>query len=245
MAKGPTNNPGSPSSGDQPMGVKIAIGVALVVVLAAIVVFAVKDSGGEKVNTVAFQNATITGASLPAMPDGEAVPSSDPAVGQTIPTVVGKTFDGSTVEIKPGKAQLIAIIAHWCPHCQKEVPLIVGWQKSGEITKDLHITAVSTAAEEAKGNYPPASWLDREEWKNPVLVDTPTSKVLSAFGATGFPTLIAVTADGKVAQRASGELTLDQVKVLVNAALGKKPDSTATTVPGTTPITSPVPTSAP
>lgn len=251
MAKGPNKTPGygvpSPSGDNGPMGMKIAIGAAVVAILATIIVFAVKDSGGETSNNVAFQQATVTGASLPDMPaDGGAMPTSDPAVGQTIPTVVGKSFDGSKVEIKPGKAQIIAIIAHWCPHCQKEVPLIAEWQSSGAISKDVSFTAVSTAAEEAKGNFPPASWLELEEWKNPTLVDTPTSKVLAAFGATGFPTLVAVTADGKVAQRASGELTLEQVKTLVDAALGKKSTGTTeTTVPGTAPITSPVPTSAP
>jgi len=224
-------------------GIWLAVGIgAGIVVLALIAFFAANDGGGDTGNNVAFQSATVTGASLATMPsDAGAVPADDPAKGQTIPTVVGKTFDGSKVEIKPGEAQLIAIIAHWCPHCQKEVPLIVGWQKDGSLPKGVKITAVSTAAAEAKGNFPPASWLEKEEWKNPVLVDTATSKVLNAFGATGFPTLIAVTADGKVAQRASGELSLDQVKGLFDAALGK---GSAPTDTGTdnTPITSPVPT---
>ena len=148
------------------------------------------------------------------------------------------------MSIKPdGRYKVVYFVAHWCPHCQKEVPLIAQWQKSGLLDKKVKVIAVSTAAEEARGNFPPASWLKEEDWQNETLVDTPTSKVMNSLGVTGFPTLIAVTKDGKVAQRASGELELNQVQQLWDAALGKEVVPTET--PGTTPITSPVPTSAP
>ena len=228
----------TPSADKGPMGAKIAIGAAIVVVLIAIVVFAVQDGGGGSVNKVAFQPATVTGASLPTIPDDG---SADPAIGMTIPTVEGKSFDGSKVEIKPGTPMVIAFVAHWCPHCQKEVPLIAGWQAAGQLGSTKFI-GVSTAAEESKGNFPPASWLEKESWKNTTLVDDPTSKVLSSFGGASFPTLIAVKADGTVALRLTGELSLDQVKSLTDAAEGKAPSSSATTTPGTTPLTSPVPT---
>lgn len=238
--------PGAPRTGDNgPMGAKIAIGAAVVAVLVTIIVFAVQDGGGDKRNNVAFAPVTVTGTDLPAMPsDGGALPANDPAIGVTIPTISGTSFAGSDVEIKPGKPQIIAVLAHWCPHCQAEVPKIVEWQASGDLPKSVSVTAISTAADEAKGNFPPASWLEKEEWTNPVIIDSADSKGLNAMGATGFPTLVAVTADGKVALRGSGELTLDQVQALANAALGKGGDVPTESPSDTAPITSPVPTTA-
>lgn len=211
--------PGSKAGGSDagPLGVKIAIGAAVLAVLIAIIVFAVQDDGGEARSGVAFQSAQIDGETLPQMTDGAA----DPAIGMTIPTVNGKSFDGSPITIEPGEPQVIAFLAHWCPHCQAEVPLLVEWQQSGELKDDVKLIGVSTSANEIQGNFPPASWLEREEWTNPTLVDTPRNAVLQAFGVAGFPTLIAVKADGTVAQRASGELALDQVQQLWDAARGE------------------------
>ena len=230
--------PGAPKQPGQggPIGAKIAIGAAVVAVLVTIIVFAVQDGGGDNKNSVAFQPATVTGATLPPTPDGAA----DPAIGMMIPSVVGKSFDGSKVEITPGEPQIVAFLAHWCPHCQAEVPKIAEWQADGSLG-DIKITGVSTAADESRGNFPPASWLEKESWKNATLVDDPTSKVLNAFGAVSFPTLVAVKADGTVALRMTGELSLDQVKQLVDAAEGK--EVTPVESPSdTTPLTSPAPT---
>lgn len=236
-APGAPGAPKRPGEGG-PIGAKIAIGAAVAAVLIAIVIFAVQDGGGDNQNKVAFQPATVTGATLPPVPEPGQV---DAAVGQTIPTVVGKSFDGSKVEIKPGKPQLITFLAHWCPHCQAEVPLIAEWQASGEIGDDVEIIGVSTSADEARGNFPPMSWLEKENWNNTTMVDTPTAAVLSAFGGQSFPTFVAVKADGTVALRLTGELTLDQVQSLIDAALGEETAPVDTTE-GTTPLTSPAPT---
>ena len=70
-----------------------------------------------------------TGSSSKALPqlvDGE----DDAAIGQTIPTVSGKTLDGDAITIGPdGGAKVIVFVAHWCPHCQAEVPEIVSHLK--------------------------------------------------------------------------------------------------------------------
>lgn len=215
------------------LGPKIAIGAVVVAILVAIIIATVNDGGSDAEgidpsSRVAFQPVSISGGNLPPFPaDADSqVPTNDPAIGMPAPTVTGKSFDGSKVEIKPGEPQLVAVVAHWCPHCQAEVPLLVEWMKSGIIPKNVKVVAVSTSAEENKGNYPPASWLEKENWEQPVLVDDPTSKTMNAFGATGFPTLVAIDKDGKVARRGSGELTVEQVQTLVDAATGKGAEST-------------------
>ena len=38
--------------------------------------------------------------------------------------------------IEPGSPQLIVVMAHWCPHCQAEIPRIVDWNTDGDCTID-------------------------------------------------------------------------------------------------------------
>ncbi len=75
---------------------------------------------------------TVTGESLPEYPaDGGlfADPATDPAVGQTPPTLTGQDFSGGDVTVAPGGGtpQVVIFAAHWCPHCQEEIPLIQEW----------------------------------------------------------------------------------------------------------------------
>ena len=149
--------------------------------------------------------------------------ADDPAIGETIPTITGTDYDGTPVVIEPGKPQIIVVMAHWCPHCQAEIPRIVDWNDEGLVPDELAIVGVSTAVDEARGNYPPPSWLDRERWPFPVIADDAPGTALRALGANSFPTMIAVGADGRVALRVSGEAEQDQFEELVEAALRGAP----------------------
>jgi hypothetical protein len=52
----------------------------------------------------------ITGAALPAYPDG----GTDSAVGMEAPGVSGSSFDGTAVEITDdGRPKVLMILAHW------------------------------------------------------------------------------------------------------------------------------------
>ena len=87
-----------------------------------------------------------------------------------------------------------------------------------EVPDGVAIMGVSTAVVEERGNYPPASWLQRERWTFPVLADDADAHAMEALGADGFPTFVAVDASGRVVARASGEIERDQFEALVKAA---------------------------
>jgi thiol-disulfide isomerase/thioredoxin len=143
----------------------------------------------------------------------------DPAIGQPIPAVVGESFDGTPVSItNDGRAKVIFFIAHWCPHCQAEVPVITAWLASGVRPSNVDLYAVSTAVSSDQPNYPPSAWLTREKWPIVTLADDSASSAANAFGLTGFPFFVVVHADGTVAVRASGELSVAQLNALVQAA---------------------------
>jgi thiol-disulfide isomerase/thioredoxin len=145
------------------------------------------------------------------------MPQSSPVdrtvAGEVAPTVVGKDFDGATVTIENnGKAKAIVFLAHWCPHCQNEVPAIQSWLESGGGIAGTELLSISTAMDPTRDNYPASAWLNREGWTVPVIVDDAAGSIHSAYGAGPFPYWVFVNGDGTVAFRAAGELGVEQLK---------------------------------
>jgi thiol-disulfide isomerase/thioredoxin len=200
----------------------LAIGGGIVALLAVIaIVIGVTggddDDGGSDggVNLQETAAVEVTGTALPRLAD----PSADPAVGERAPTVTGVSFDGSPVTIAPnGEAQVIVFVAHWCPHCQAEVPVITQWLADNGQPEGVELRAVSTGVNAAAPNYPPSAWLEGEGWPIPTLVDEPDSVAANTFGLSAFPFFVAVNDQGEVVARISGELTIAQLEALVAAA---------------------------
>jgi thiol-disulfide isomerase/thioredoxin len=200
------------------------IGVAVVVVILAVA--AVVSSGGsdkKKTTTAAgveqTRPVTVTGTALPELPQS----GDDPAIGKEIPEAKGQSFDGAPVDIRnDGRPKLILFVAHWCPHCQREIPLLAGYLKSHPLPAGVDLYTVSTAVSQPKGNYPPSSWLADKGWKAPVLADSDDGKAATAFGLNAFPYFVAVDGSGKVVARTTGEITTDEFADLARKALGNQ-----------------------
>lgn len=136
-------------------------------------------------------------------------PSTDPAAGMDSPRVSGESPTGSEVAIGGSSSQptLLIFLAHWCPHCQREVPQLQSWITKNGSPDDIAIISVATASSSTKPNYPPATWLDREGWSSPVLLDDEVGSAGIAYGADSYPYFVLLGADGKVIRRASGEIS--------------------------------------
>lgn len=151
----------------------------------------------------------IDGDPLPALAQGGGITSGQPddAVGMTAATLTGEDFLGETVTIEAdGRPKAVYFIAHWCPHCQDEVPLVQGLINAGQVPEGIDIYSVSTAIRPASGNFPPYSWLEDEGWTPPVMLDTEVSDALVAYGAGGFPYVVYLDGDNKVLFRTTGSL---------------------------------------
>jgi cytochrome c biogenesis protein CcmG, thiol:disulfide interchange protein DsbE len=202
-------------------GVLIA-GAVAVVVLGLIAFLATRGGGGDGGDNPAPDAAAevgpveVTGAPLPELAD----PARDPAVGQPAPTVSGASFNGTPVSVGGAGPEVVFFMAHWCPHCQKEVPLIVDWLDDKGMPDGVDLRAVSTGVNEVAPNYPPSSWLAEEDWPVRTLADDERSSAAAVFGLSGYPFFVAIDAEGRVAARASGELTVPQIEALVEAARG-------------------------
>lgn len=194
----------------------IVIGAtAAMLLLAGLVVF-ISNRGKDTEGTVlAVTQPVKVDGSLPEFSDtGE-----DAAVGKAAPVAEAKDFDGTVrrVPVK-GKATMLVFAAHWCPHCGREVPLIAKWmQDNGQ--KGAEVVLASTAVKPAAVNYPPADWLTRTGYKGLVVADDENGTLANAYGATGWPTIVFINADGKVVKRTSGEQPLDVLNDGISKAL--------------------------
>ena len=159
------------------------------------------------------QNVAVEGAALPAHTDQ----GDDPAVGAEAPVLEGRTFAGESLTIggAAGSPSIVVFVAHWCPHCQAEVPRLVDWRADGTVPDDIDLFAVATGTDEAQPNYPPQDWLEGEDWPGEVLVDNADGSAASAYGLSSYPFFVALNADGTVAARGAGELDQAGIEALV------------------------------
>ncbi len=204
----------------------IIAGLVVLGVVAVILVVSASNSKSDKSASSTVKNAKVersptikdTGTDLVPIPTS----GKDPAVGETIPEVTGKNFAGNTATIKPtGNPQVIATIAHWCPHCQAEVPRMMDLRTSKKWPANVGLAALVTATDEKLVNYPPSAWLKREGWNAPVVLDDAqgqqsVGKGETAFGVTGFPFLVWTDASGKVVLRTAGEIPEAQLQSMLD-----------------------------
>jgi cytochrome c biogenesis protein CcmG, thiol:disulfide interchange protein DsbE len=167
----------------------------------------------------------VVGTPLPPLGAGTAV-ADDPALGMAAPILVGRGYDGSTVRIDATEngPTMVVFLAHWCPHCNSEVPRINELRDAGSFPADLNIVAVSTAIDPTRPNFPPSPWLDDLDWTYDAIpdgVDMQAQRYIgtAAFGVDGFPFVTLIGADGTVAARWSGEHETDELLELVTSNL--------------------------
>jgi thiol-disulfide isomerase/thioredoxin len=175
-------------------------------------------SDGQTSGTINPLAATVTVDGAP-LPEYEGEP--DAAVGMAAPALHGTDYAGQPTDIVPGSGgpMMIVFLAHWCPHCNAEIPRLLEWRDSGGIPTELQVFGVSTGVSDEAPNYPPGQWLEDKGWAWPVLADDAQFSAAQAYGVSGYPTFAIVDADGNVAARGSGEIPIDQLDALVDEAL--------------------------
>jgi len=167
------------------------------------------STGADAATQTAFAEAI--GDPLPRLE-----PGIDAAIGTAAPTISAQNLDGDRVTIAAdGTARLLGFFAHWCPHCQEELPATSAWLAANPLPAGVEVIAVSTAVDESAPNYPPSDWFEREAWPAPVLLDSPGGDIASGFGLSAFPYWVAVDADGTVIARMTGQLNDTQLDTLV------------------------------
>jgi len=193
-----------------------------VVGLALIVLLAISIAGEEPVDEgIGYGDPTVEGDTLPVYNSG----SDDVAVGLTAPTVTGADWNGNTVTIEPdGTPKIVLFLAHWCPHCQNEVPVVQDWVDAGNLPDDVELISVATATDRLRPNWPPQTWLEEEGWTAPVIMDDDIGTVAASYGMAGTPFWVVLDGDNTNLFRVSGEIPVDGLDAMVALAQGGFPD---------------------
>ena len=179
------------------------------------------QSGDGDLGDVGSQPVLVSGEYLPVLGNGD-----DEAVGMPAPVLNGFDVDGNaiTIDAAADGPYMVVFLAHWCPHCNREIPRLLEWQANGDVPAELKIVGVATAVSESSPNYPPGEWLAAKEWAWPTLLDQSAGDgaagvAAQAYGASGWPYFVIVGADGLVKARGAGEMEIEQLQSMVDAAL--------------------------
>lgn len=170
---------------------------------------ATQPINGDAVAAAEYQLVQAQGEMLLALED----PDNDPARGKIAPVLNGFSFDGAPLTVAPtGKPMLVVFLAHWCSHCNAEVPRLIEWKNSGTMPADMEVFGVSTGARDDAPNWPPSQWVVDKGWPWPVMADSEDQNAALAFGVSGYPGMILLDGNGKVLARRSGEASIEELK---------------------------------
>ena len=205
-------------SGPDPKVIGGVVAGVFVLVIASIVFIA---SGGDDDTASVDPDApieygiiTADGDPLPQLPDG----GDDPAVGMPAPSIMSERSE-EQIRLEPGpggEPTMVVFLAHWCPHCQAEVPRLAELETAGAFD-DIRVVNVLTATTPERDNYPPSTWLDREGLGGDRLFDDEQGTAAGNYGLSGLPFIVLLDADGTVVERLSGEQPAEVIEAAVAA----------------------------
>ncbi len=188
-----------------------------VVALGLVVWMAASISTEDTVDaSIGFRSVSVVGNPLPVLDAN----GSDVALGFIAPTVSGSDWKGNNYSIAPdGRPKIIVFLAHWCPHCQNEVPVIQSWINGGNLPSGVDMYSITVSTDRLRPNWPPQDWLEREGWTSPVIMDDAAASAASAFGMRGTPFYLVLDGSNHNIQRVSGEIGVAGLNALANIAL--------------------------
>lgn len=130
--------------------------------------------------------------------------ASDPATGTQLGDVVGIDWGSETeISISPrgDLPTLWLLVAHWCPHCQYQLPTLNGiWET---LPHDSVRTVVISTAQNEAGGGEEDDWLSSGDFQFPVMIDT-GNRLATQFGASAFPFWVVTDPNGIVMGRFAG-----------------------------------------
>ncbi len=149
-------------------------------------------------------------------------------VGDAAPDfTVSSTGGPFTLSTSSGRPTMLEVFATWCPHCQREAPIIsrLAAEFKGRVNVvgvDGSPYAIDESSPETQNDV--VNWADKFGATYPVAYDQ-NLDVAHKYLQGGFPTVVLIGTDGKVQSIRSGEMPPSDIETALNAMLsGKKPD---------------------
>jgi thiol-disulfide isomerase/thioredoxin len=193
----------------------IIIGLLIIVVIGAgIATIAVLATGGEADDQIA-----INGTPLPPF-ENDGV---DEAIGMKAPVFRTNDLRGY-IKVTGGgggpndTAKLIGFVAHWCPACQAELPIVVDWLDQNPLPDRVEMVMISTWEDESRDNYPAEDWFHEVGWPETALGDSSDGKIASAYGLVSTPYWVVLDDANFVLERFSGGVGEEELDSMVALA---------------------------
>ena len=137
------------------------------------------------------------------------------ALGLAAPTFSAPDQNSEIFQLeKNGNSKALLFLAHWCPHCQREVPVVQRFIDSNGVPPGIDVIAVATSIDRGRDNYPPQEWLQREGWSETQIYDL-DREIGEAYGLNAFPYWVFLDKDLNVIARRTGNLPEDMVGALL------------------------------
>lgn len=161
---------------------------------------------------------TISGDALPEYAGENDINIS---AGLQAPLFSGPDQNSEIISLeKNGKSKILLFLAHWCPHCQAEVPIVQEYIDTFGLPADVEVIGILTSIDRSRDNYPPHDWLVEEGWSETQIYDL-DREIGTVYGLNAFPYWVTLDKDLKVVNRVTGKLTPDQITVLINLLINQ------------------------
>jgi thiol-disulfide isomerase/thioredoxin len=138
--------------------------------------------------------------------------------GESVPDFSANLLSGGTVRWADhkGTPTVLALWAPWCPHCQKELPVL---SRVMQEFPNVKLLTIVTAVDLHPGPTPDG-FLKSRNLSMPTALDDADGTLGAAFGLQVFPLTYYVDAGGVVRQISEGESTPEQLRANISLALG-------------------------
>ncbi|WP_294147302.1 cytochrome c biogenesis protein CcdA [uncultured Clostridium sp.] len=178
----------------------------------------------ESGETAAGETAGNNGSAAGETASGETAaeePVLMPAIDFTLTDQFGNTH---TLSDYKGKTVFLNFWATWCPPCRAEMPDIQKLYDTYDTEGDdalivLGIAAPNMGSEKSEEGI--KEFLSENGYTYPVVMDT-TGEMFTAYGIYSFPTTFMIDRDGNVFGYASGQLSEDMMKSIIDQTMAGK-----------------------
>ena len=204
--------------GKKLMNKNFIIGGAIVLVVGLAVAIGVSLVDEPLDGNLPEGETTISGDALPEYAGENDINIS---VGLQAPLFSGPDQNSEIISLeKNGKSKILLFLAHWCPHCQAEVPIVQEYIDTFGLPADVEVIGILTSIDRSRDNYPPHDWLVKEAWSETQIYDL-DREIGTVYGLNAFPYWVTLDKDLKVVNRVTGKLTPDQITVLINVLINQ------------------------
>jgi len=204
--------------GKKLMNKNFIIGGAIVLVVGLAVAIGVSLVDEPLDGNLPEGETTISGDALPEYAGENDINIS---VGLQAPLFSGPDQNSEIISLeKNGKSKILLFLAHWCPHCQAEVPIVQEYIDTFGLPADVEVIGILTSIDRSRDNYPPHDWLAKEGWSETQIYDL-DREIGTVYGLNAFPYWVTLDKDLKVVNRVTGKLTPDQITVLINVLINQ------------------------